>query len=363
MAKLRISVREIAERHYIHTPLSIKNDILLRGSGDRTSLRRKLAQMLLPYLTDKKYCNPDRLDEFDVHFIVIAPTHDSSGNPYYDRNGNPLHDRIPTDDNVLTDPVVGRLSGADVFRREVDILNEFFVMEDETGDRTPVSKDGAEIRFRYKSHHYLGDILQTNAALLEYGRQEDWQKLCQDEYPAYYGGSPGCWIDDIWDCNDRRLYDPLAINIFIFDNMRPDCANHTVDPFEKMSFGSRNKRGDEYRPFILIDYWRILHRDYAEEHEMGHVFGLRHVCDPNVGNPYDASETRPVDSNIMQGSGCSCPSETSPSENGLRNLGFGEVLYEENHCGEVYDQIDKIFDTAFKMQKGWSEIYLSILTA
>lgn len=351
MAESALSVRTIAAKHRIHIPMSVKSDILGFGGRRSPSLRQTLARMQLPFIEDVKYCNPNRLDEFDIHFVVIAPTHDSSGNPYLDARGNPI--AVPTADNTLFDPATGPLSGADVFKREVDILNEFFTMDDGNGGRTPVAKDGHEIRFRYKSHHYSADIRHTGEGLLQYGRQEDWDKLCQD---GYYGKNPNAnpndylvnpfFADHVWLCNDRRFVDPLAINIFIFDWMEPDCGdpvNRPVNPHNNTSGGSDNKDPsgrNGYRPYILLDWFRLFHNHLSpEEHEMGHVFDLHHNLNPNeeVGS-----------SNIMQG---------RPLRAGLRDKGFGIIQHEEYHIGQNFDQVEAIMEMAWKLQNYWGEVY------
>ncbi len=343
MAEAALSVRTIGAKYGLRRPLSVRTDVLGYGGRNNRSLRDALARMQSRFVTDAKYCNPARLDAFDVHFVVIARTRDANGNPYVDAAGVPI--RVPTATNVLVDPAGGSLAGAAVFRREIDILNQFFRQEDGSQVSTRTTAGEQKVRFRYKSHHYLEDVEATGEDLVEYGRQEDWQRLCQGTYPQYYGSAPGCFIDDIWACADRRLYDPLAINIFIFDNVVPDCSAHTIDPLDNCSYGNLNRQPgspDRYRPYVLLDWERLFHNHLSpEEHEMGHAFGLNHNL-----NPAEQSG----DSNIMQG---------RPMRAGRRNKGFGVIQHEKDHVGQDYDQVATIIDNAFKLQRWWGEVYRS----
>ena len=346
MAESALSVRKIAAKHHLHIPLSVKSDILGFGGRRSNSLRGTLSRMQIPFVKDVKFCNPYRLDPFDIHFIVLAPAEDIAHNPI----------DVPTATNSITEPgTTNAFSSTDLFKREVEILNNFFVKE----DRSPISVETAEgeqqLRFRYKSHHYLEDVQHTSDDLLDYGRQLDYNELTKYGPINSVGFYGNVFRDRVWACNDRRLVDPLAINVFIID--RRDPGNNPGDVIDTRTSGGsdgRHKDGrDRFRPFIQLEWFRILHRDQAEEHEMGHVFDLRHVCDPNVGNPFDPSETRPIDSNIMQGSGC------QGSENGLRNMGFGIVQHEEDHSNQRFDQLSAILKMAWKHQKYWGEVFRS----
>jgi len=351
MAESALSLRKIAAKHRVHAPLSVKSDILGFGGRHSSSLRQTLARMQLPFVDDVKYCNPNRLDEFDVHFVVIAPAEDAGGNPI----------AVPTATNSVTEPGTGTLfSGADLFRREVEILNQYFVKLDRSSVSTVTADGEQQVRFRYKSHHYLEEIEETGEILLEHGRQLDYAELTgygDINSVGYYGD---VFRGRLWACDDRRFVDPLAINVFIFDRRDPGSTPGTVID-TRTSGGSEGRHSDgsdRYRPFMLWDWTRILHRSQVEEHEMGHVFDLHHVCDPDVGNPNDPSETRPLNSNIMQGSGCHGPGYP-PSENGLRNEGFGVVQHEQYHFDGSFDQVAAIIEMAWKLQSYWGDVYRS----
>lgn len=76
------------------------------------------------------------------------------------------------------------------------------------------------------------------------------------------------------------------------------------------SWGFRNQG----RPFVLIDWERLNYQTQsATPHEMGHAFGLKHVCSPHA--------TKKTPTNIMSSYDCGLGS------GGLSNLGFNREQY------------------------------------
>ena len=374
MPESALRVRKAAADHGLRLPLSVKSDILAAGGRGSGSLRRALARMQRRFINDYKYCNRDRLDEFDVHFIVLAPAEDAAGNPL----------DVPTATNAIREPGTryAPLSGRNLFKREIEILNRYFVMEfiNEDGNwvRTPVSRDGQTVRFRYKSHHYLADVEHLDEPLLDYGRP-DYNEVTSYGDPSednFWNTGSGFYADEfhsrVWACNDRRLVDPLAINVLIIDKWIPDLASGTlVDRTESSaSENAHPDHDDRFRPFILLDYTRILHTTQAEEHEMGHVFNLPHNADPDVDNFNDrAAACGDLHSNIMQGSRSRCEEDDPPSENGYRDIGFGVVYHRQghksssgdwvSHCGGPFDQVEEIMRMARKLQANWRRVYIA----
>lgn len=79
----------------------------------------------------------------------------------------------------------------------------------------------------------------------------------------------------------------------------------------KLKYNDITSRGfrNNGRPFILIDWERLNYKTQAATiHEMGHAFGLDHVCAPG------AKKTTPT--NIMASYDC------GKGSGGLRNIGF-----------------------------------------
>ena len=103
--------------------------------------------------------------------------------------------------------------------------------------------------------------------------------------------------------SNSLIKDARAINFYIYDSYK----DSTVPPQSDItSHGKRNNN----RPFVLLDYVRTGHNIQSpEEHEMGHCFGLTHMCDTTV--------TSSSSSNIMTSSG-NCPG----GRGGLRDIGF-----------------------------------------
>jgi hypothetical protein len=182
---------------------------------------------------------------------------------------------------VLTkNPAAHRVATAEQCRKECDILNATF--------RT---RDGRQlVKFEFKSFSAYTDIKGSTSALIRIG--DSTQPFDTDAV-----------MRDFNNTNDRRVRDPGAINVYVYDayNPRAKFADLT-------SHGKRNSN----RPYVLLDWERLDNKvQNAEAHEMGHAFGLEHVGVPNA--------TGKTPSNIM----------TSAEENfgsgGLRNLGFSEA--------------------------------------
>lgn len=182
---------------------------------------------------------------------------------------------------VLTrNPVAQRVATEAQCRKECEILNATF--------RT---RDGRQLaRFAFKSFSAHADIKSSTSALIRMG---DSMQPFDTEAVAR----------DFNNCDDRKVRDPGAINVYVYDSYSPKAKFADLT-----SHGKRNSN----RPYVLLDWERLDNKvQSAEAHEMGHAFGLEHVGVPNA--------TGKTPSNIM----------TSAEENfgsgGLRNLGFSEA--------------------------------------
>jgi hypothetical protein len=117
-------------------------------------------------------------------------------------------------------------------------------------------------------------------------------------------------------CNDKPLVkDPNAINCYIFDQggWEDDDDDEATPDVWTMSNQCCNGRSNGYKPILRFDWARLISRSQAPEaHEMGHGFGLQHVCIP------DAHWS---DSTNIMGS----KHEEFIGSGGLRDMGFTEA--------------------------------------
>jgi len=163
-------------------------------------------------------------------------------------------------------------------RKEIEILNRYFRAE----DGSPAAF------FQFKNITYRDDVHDTKCQDL----------LALGDGVSEYDGAR--WNRLINECEDIRLRDPKAINIYINDAWS-----------EKWGRSEKNSHGriNDYRPYLIIDWERLGHRIQSpEEHEMGHAFGLQHVCVEGA--------TPQTPTNIMASASC------GKGSGGLRNLGF-----------------------------------------
>jgi len=188
---------------------------------------------------------------FDVNFVVMSS-----------RNG-----------------VYGKTS-VQQLQNEVELLNKYFV-----------GANGVHpVRFSYKGQHSIralngsscAEFLRLGDAAVEF----DWQR----------------WTHLFNSCSDQRVVDPNAINIYIYDAYSNRKGFNDID-----SRGKNNRN----RPFVVLDWERLNHHIQSpEEHEMGHAFGLSHVCAEGA--------MRRSSTNIMASHDC------GKGSGGRRNIGFDE---------------------------------------
>lgn len=207
-----------------------------------------LAALLSVFPAGASAGDAERLPVFDLHFAVITKHSAAHG--------------------------VATLAQ---LKKEVDILNTHFVAE----DRKPI------VTFRFKSAAFYGEIRHSHCEFAGLGDTDvpyDSTRLA-----ALFNA-----------CDDPKVRDPRAINFYVYDSYdsrgaRADTTGH----------GKRNSN----RPFILLDWERLDHRDQSpEEHEMGHAFGLGHECAPGA--------KRETSTNIMASAECGRGSA------GRRDIGF-----------------------------------------
>lgn len=164
--------------------------------------------------------------------------------------------------------------------KEVDVLNQFFV-----------ASDGIPpVLFKYESGTTWNEI----------DTEELESDPCVVEAATLYDGDPGVGpefgiafncVEPDTDCDgcDSMIVDDSAINVYIYNSDYPGGKN--------FSYGTRNASGRA--PYVLIDYHRDDHKgDPAEEHEMGHAFGLGHTC-TEAGIDTDPEDTDDPETNIM----------------------------------------------------------------
>lgn len=198
---------------------------------------------------------------------------------------------------VLTrNPAAHKVATLEQCRKECDILNRTFRAQN--GD--------ALVRFRFKSYTSYADARKSTSAMVQYGDSTDT-----------YDSNGVAKVFNA--CKDRKVRDPKAINVYIYDSYSARAKFGDVT-----SHGKRNSN----RPYVLIDWERLDNKiQNAEAHEMGHAFGLDHVGVPGA--------TGKSPTNIMASAGMKFGS------GGLRTHGFTEaqvglILY---HAGRTFRRL------------------------
>lgn len=180
---------------------------------------------------------------------------------------------------VLTkNPKAQQIATLNRCHEEVEILNTYFVTQDRK----------SFVKFRFKSYFRYDDIKEAPCTFLRYG---DTKQYHQQQVKELY-----------WQCQDPRIRSPRAINFYIVDSYSRQQGYHNIDSHGKNS---------GHHPFILIDWERLGHQIQSPEtHEMGHAFGLPHICYENA--------TINSDTNIM------ASSANCQGSGGKRNIGFNK---------------------------------------
>ncbi len=131
------------------------------------------------------------------------------------------------------------------------------------------------------------------------------------------------WADIIADCENDNYNDPDAINVYIYDAWDDSSGDSATT-----GRGTRNS-GNEYRGYILLDYKRVESgagggsNQAAEVHELGHAFGLGHLCTAAAKSSTTSSTNIMSSGNSVSNDGIDEDiSYNCPGSGGKRDIGF-----------------------------------------
>lgn len=139
-----------------------------------------------------------------------------------------------------------KFDNLDQIKKEVDILNRYFV----TDKKQPIFKFELDRYISYKQFEKMQCNLRTE---LEKPKVVDRSDVLQQFQQCFNSEKP---VPEIY--------------VFIFDGYNSKLGFKAAD-----SWGFHNSG----RPVVLLDWERLNYNVQAAlPHEMGHAFGLRHVC-------------------------------------------------------------------------------------
>lgn len=148
------------------------------------------------------------------------------------------------------------------------------------------------IQFRYRSHHVVSGPEETRCPALWYRAQRPMSPLLTTTEQR------SLLREAASSCADPDIFPPGAITVLLFENPIPAAET-------SFATGHRSSGSPPCTPFVSIEAGRrpdALGEPFAaavNQHEMGHIFGLNHLCRAVTDSRYPST-------NIMQGTGGSC---------------------------------------------------------